>query len=126
MIVDQAFEIREAVGSSMDLAIDLHGRYDATAGMKIAQALEPLNLMWLEEPVPPENIDAIAKITQSTTTPICAGENLYLRYGFRDLLEKQAVDIIMPTSPSAAVCPSRGKWPTWPRSTTYPSLRRTT
>jgi galactonate dehydratase len=80
----------------MDLAIDLHGRYHATAGMKIAHALEPLNLMWLEEPVPPENIDAIAKITQSTTTPICAGENLYLRYGFRDLLENQAVDIIMP------------------------------
>ena len=96
LIVDQAFEIRDAVGSSMDLAIDLHGRYDATAGMKIAHALEPLNLMWLEEPVPPENIDAIAKITQSTTTPICAGENLYLRYGFRELLEKQAVDIIMP------------------------------
>ena len=96
LIVDQAFEIRDAVGSSMDLAIDLHGRYDATAGMKIAHALEPLNLMWLEEPVPPENIDAMAKITQSTTTPICAGENLYLRYGFRELLEKQAVDIIMP------------------------------
>jgi len=84
----------------MDLAVDLHGKYDAYAG-KIAHAVEPLNLMWLEEP-------AIVKITQSTTTPICAGENLYLRYGFRDLLEKQAVDIIMPTSPSAAVCPSRG------------------
>ena len=95
-MVDEAFEIREAVGPSLDLAIDLHGRYDATAGVKIAQALEPLNLLWLEEPVPPENIDAMHKITHATTTPICAGENLYLRYGFRDLLEKQAVDIIMP------------------------------
>ena len=61
----------------MDLAVDLHGKYDAYAG-KIALAMEPLNLMWLEEP-------AIVKITQSTTTPICAGENLYLRYGFRDV-----------------------------------------
>lgn len=95
-IVDIAFEIREGIGSSLDLAMDLHGRYDATAGLKIAQALEPLDLMWLEEPVPPENIDALDKITKATRTPICVGENLYLRYGFRDLLQKQAVDIIMP------------------------------
>ena len=95
-IVDQAFEIREGIGPSLDLALDLHGRYDATAGMQIAHELEALNLMWLEEPVPPENIDAMAKITHATRTPICAGENLYLRHGFRDLLEKQAVDVIMP------------------------------
>ncbi|MCY3788676.1 MAG: mandelate racemase/muconate lactonizing enzyme family protein, partial [Gemmatimonadetes bacterium] len=95
-LVDQAHQIREAVGPHMDLAIDLHGRYDATAGMKFAHALEGLNLMWLEEPVPPENIDALKRITDSTRTPICAGENAYLRYGFRDMLEQQAVDIIMP------------------------------
>ncbi|MCZ6676527.1 MAG: mandelate racemase/muconate lactonizing enzyme family protein [Candidatus Poribacteria bacterium] len=95
-IVDQAFEIREGIGASLDLALDLHGRYDATAGMKIAHELESLNLMWLEEPVPPENIEALVKITRATTTPICVGENLYLRHGFRELLEKQAADIIMP------------------------------
>jgi len=96
LMVDQAAEIREAVGPHMDLAIDLHGKYDGYAGMKIAHGLEPFNLLWLEEPVPPENIDAMLRIKQSTRTPICAGENLYLRHGFRDLLEKQAVDIIMP------------------------------
>ena len=96
IMVDQAHAIREAVGPHMDLAIDLHGRYDATAGMKIAHELEDLNLMWLEEPVPPENIQAMANITHSTKTPICAGENAYLRYGFREIIEKQAVDIIMP------------------------------
>ncbi len=95
-LVDQAFAIREGIGDSLDLAIDLHGRYDATAGMKIAQEMEPLNLLWLEEPVPPENIDALAKITHATGTPICVGENLYLRHGFRDLLQQQAADIIMP------------------------------
>ena len=95
-LVDRVHRIREAVGPHMDLAIDLHGRYDATAGMKFAHALEGLNLMWLEEPVPPENIDALKRITDSTRTPICAGENAYLRYGFRDMLEQQAVDIIMP------------------------------
>ena len=96
IMVDQAHEIREAVGDKMDLAIDLHGRYDATAGIKVAHALEDLNLMWLEEPVPPENIQALAHITHSTRTPICAGENAYLRYGFREIIEKQACDIIMP------------------------------
>ena len=95
-LVDRVHRIREAVGPRMDLAIDLHGRYDVTAGMKFAHALEDLNLMWLEEPVPPENIDALKRITDSTRTPICAGENAYLRYGFRDMIERQAVDIIMP------------------------------
>ncbi len=95
-LVDQAFAIREGIGPSLDLAIDLHGRYDATAGMKMAQEFEPLNLLWLEEPVPPENIDALAKITHATGTPICVGESLYLRHGFRDLLQQQAADIIMP------------------------------
>jgi galactonate dehydratase len=95
-MIDQVARIRQAIGPHLDLAIDLHGRYDGYAGMKIAQGLEPFDLMWLEEPVPPENVDALRRIKESTRTPICAGENLYLRYGFRDLLEKQAVDIIMP------------------------------
>jgi galactonate dehydratase len=95
-LVDQVAQIREAIGPHMDLAIDLHGQYDGYAGMKLAHDLEPYNLMWLEEPVPPENIDALSKITQGTRTPICVGENLYLRQGFRELLQKQACDIIMP------------------------------
>jgi galactonate dehydratase len=95
-MVDQVAQIRAAIGPSLDLAIDLHGRYDALAGMQLAHQLEAYNLMWLEEPVPPENIDALRRIKEATRTPICAGENLYLRYGFRDLLEKQAVDVIMP------------------------------
>jgi galactonate dehydratase len=90
VIVAEAHEIREAVGD------DMHGRYDAVAGQKIAIGVEGLDLMWLEEPVPPENIDALAKVKAASGTPICVGENLYLRHGFRDLLEKQATDIIMP------------------------------
>jgi len=74
----------------------MHGRYDLPTGKRAAELLEPLNLMWLEEPVPAENIDAYTLINESTTTPICAGENVYLAYGFRPLLESGAVDIIMP------------------------------
>lgn len=87
---------REAVGPYVDLCADMHGRYDTTTGERVAKMLEPLNLMWLEEPIPAENIDAYQKITASTSTPICAGENTYLAYGFREMLEKGAVDIIMP------------------------------
>ena len=98
-MVAKVAAIRDAVGPYVDVAMDLHGRYDASSGARIAQALEPFDLMWLEEPVPPENIDAMREVKTSTRTPICAGESLYLRWGFRDLLEKQAVDIIMPDLP---------------------------
>lgn len=98
-MVEKVAAIREAVGPNVDLAMDLHGRYDAVSGARIAQALEPFDLMWLEEPVPPENVDAMRAVKESSRTPICAGENLYLRWGFKDLIEKQAVDIIMPDLP---------------------------
>jgi len=88
--------VREAIPANMDLACDMHGRYDAPTGKKVAKALEPFRLMWLEEPVPPEDIDAMADIRHSTSTPIACGENLYMRWGYRELLEKQAVDIIQP------------------------------
>lgn len=98
-MVAKVAAVREALGPHVDLAMDLHGRYDASSGARIAQALEPYDLMWLEEPVPPENVDAMREVKNATRTPICAGENLFLRWGFRDLLEKQAVDIIMPDLP---------------------------
>src|SRR6187551_3769128 len=95
-MVDQMTAAREAVGPNIDICADMHGRYDAPTGQKIAKLLEPLNLMWLEEPIPAENVEAYKIIADSTSTPICAGENLYLAYGFRRLLEIGAVDIIMP------------------------------
>jgi len=87
---------RDLYPKCFDLAVDMHARYDATTGKRVAKEAEPFNLLWLEEPCGPENIDAMRDIRASTKTPICCGENLYLRYGFRELLEKKAVDIIMP------------------------------
>ena len=98
-MVERVAAVREAVGPKVDLAIDLHGKYDIHAAIRIACALEPYNLLWLEEPVPPENIAAMREVKRSTRTPICAGENLYLRHGFRDLIEQQAVDAVMPDIP---------------------------
>jgi galactonate dehydratase len=95
-MVDQVTAAREAVGPNVDICLDMHGRYDAVTGQQIAKRLEHLNLMWLEEPIPAENVEAYKTIADSTSTPICAGENLYLAHGFRRLLEIGAVDIIMP------------------------------
>jgi len=95
-MVDQMTAARDAVGPNIDICVDMHGRYDAVTGQAVAKRLEPLNLMWLEEPIPAENVEAYKLITESTSTPICAGENHYLAYGFRRLLEIGAVDIVMP------------------------------
>jgi galactonate dehydratase len=95
-MVDQMTAAREAVGPNVDICVDMHGRYDAVTGQAVAKRMEPLNLMWLEEPIPAENVEAYKLITESTSTPICAGENHYLAHGFRRLLEIGAVDIVMP------------------------------
>jgi galactonate dehydratase len=95
-MVDQMTAARQAVGPSVDICADMHARYDFPTGQQVAKRMEPLNLMWLEEPVPAENVDAYRLIAQETSTPICAGENVYLAHGFRRLLEMGAVDIVMP------------------------------
>jgi galactonate dehydratase len=92
-MVDQMTAAREAVGPNIDICA---GRYDLPTGKRVAELMEPLNLMWLEEPVPAENVDAYKQINDSSSTPICAGENLYLAHEFQRLLEIGAVDIIMP------------------------------
>ena len=76
---DSIAAVRKAVGPHIDICVDMHGRYDAPTGRKVAKMMEPLNLMWLEEPVPADNIDVYKTITQETSTPICGGENFYLR-----------------------------------------------
>ncbi len=95
MIAKIAFT-RELYPKNFDLAVDMHARYDATTGKRVAREVEPFKLMWLEEPVPAENIDAMREVRASTSTPICCGENIYMRWGFREILEKRAADIIMP------------------------------
>jgi len=58
--------------------------------------LEPYRLTWVEEPIPSDNPDAMAKIRSQTRVPIAAGENIYTRYGYRPFLEKQALSVIQP------------------------------
>ncbi len=94
--VEVVTAVREGLDSNTDLAIDAHWFYAPVDILKVAHAFEDLDLLWLEDPIPPENIAAMEGVTKSTRTPICTGENFYTRFGFRDLIETQAADIISP------------------------------
>jgi len=98
-MVDVVRAVREAVGPEIMVAMDMHWKFNVNDAIKLAQRLEPFDLLWLEDPVPPENIEAQRHVTHSTRTPICTGENLYRKHGYRELIEKQAARIIAPDIP---------------------------
>jgi len=101
-IRDQAKKIaavREAVGEDVDIAVDCHWRYSTKDAIRLAKALAEYDLLWLEDPIPPWNVDAMHKVTSMSPVPICTGENLYLKHGFRRLIERQAADIAAPDIP---------------------------
>lgn len=98
-IVETVAVIRDEVGPTVDLALDCHWQYNVTDAIRLATALERFNLLWLEDPTPPDNADAMARVNAATNTVICTGENLYTRHGFRHFIEKGACDIIQPDIP---------------------------
>jgi len=87
-------DIRRAVGDRMQIAIEGHCRWDLPSSIKIARALEPLDIMWLEEIMPPDNIDAFAQLRSHTQIPLCQSERVFTRFGFRPWIEKAATDIV--------------------------------
>ena len=88
--------VREAVGPSVDLLIECHGRFNMHSAIRMAQKLEPFDPFFYEEPIPPDNIDAMAEVQRAIRLPIATGERLFTRWDFRMLLEKQAARIIQP------------------------------
>ncbi len=94
--VEVVTAVRQALQRNTDLAIDAHWFYAPVDILKVAHAFEDLNLLWLEDPIPPENVAAMVRVAGATRTPICTGENFYTRHGFRELIERQAADIISP------------------------------
>ena len=94
--VEVVTAIREALDRNTDLAIDAHWAYAPVDIIKIAQAFERLDLLWLEDPVPAENVEAMKKVKEASRTPICTGENFYTRFDFRELIHTQAADIVSP------------------------------
>jgi len=87
---------RIEMGPDFPLGVDLHWRYNTRDALRFVQMVEHLNLWFLEDPMPPENADAFARLTAASKVPIATGENLYARQGFRPFIEKQACDIIHP------------------------------
>jgi galactonate dehydratase len=88
--------IREAVGPDVDVAIDFHGQVGPALAIQLARALEPYHPMFIEEPVLPENVDALVTVARSTPIPIATGERLFTKWGFREVLEKQAAAVVQP------------------------------
>lgn len=89
-------DIRQAVGDKMDIAIEGHSRWDLPTATRIARALEPYDIMWLEEIMPPDNPDSYVRLKAATRVPICQSERVFTRFGFRHIIEKNSADIIMP------------------------------
>jgi len=98
--VDFAAEIvmrvREAVGRDVELAIDCHWNYGVAAAVDLARALEPARLMWLEDPLPPENIPAFREVQAATRTPIATGENHFFRLDFQRLITEGGLRVLAP------------------------------
>ncbi|HEV2273100.1 MAG TPA: mandelate racemase/muconate lactonizing enzyme family protein [Acidobacteriaceae bacterium] len=95
-VVNFAASFRDALGKDYDFALECHARYDVETGIQLCRLLEPLRLIWVEEPIPSDDVDAMLRIRTSTRVPIAAGENIYSRYGYRPFLEKEALSIIQP------------------------------
>ena len=94
--INSVMAVREAVGPDVDLLIECHGRFNVFSAIRMAQKLEPFDPFFYEEPIPPDNIDAMAEVQRSINLPIATGERLYTRWDFRPLLEKQAARVIQP------------------------------
>jgi L-alanine-DL-glutamate epimerase-like enolase superfamily enzyme len=88
--------VREAVGEHFDIAVDCHWRYSVTGVIQLARALEPFRLLWLEDPVPPEAVNALRAVSSRVQIPIATGENLYGFEGFREIVATHAVGIVTP------------------------------
>ena len=88
--------VRDAVGKEVDLLIEGHGRFNVPTALAVARQLAPFRPLFLEEPVPPDNLDALADVRRGSPIAIAAGERLYHRTQFRELFEKHAADVIQP------------------------------
>ncbi|MGC9947177.1 MAG: mandelate racemase/muconate lactonizing enzyme family protein [Bryobacteraceae bacterium] len=93
--IKQAFEYcRDAIGWDSDLIVHCEGEYDLRAAMQLAEALEPVKPLWLEDPMPPDFSAAWVRLAQDSKVPIGTGENLARRQGFKDFILNQGCDIV--------------------------------
>jgi L-alanine-DL-glutamate epimerase-like enolase superfamily enzyme len=97
MQIRQGFEnCREAIGWDHDILVHCHWEYDLRTSIQIAEAVEPIRPMWLEDPLPVEYSESWRRLCASSRVPICMGENLARRQGFKDFIIYQGCDILHP------------------------------
>jgi galactonate dehydratase len=94
--VEAVRRIRKAVGARVEIAIEMHALWNYPSALRIARALEPYDLMWLEEPMTPDPVDDLARLAREVRIPLCVSERLFTRYAFRRVLELGAAHIVMP------------------------------
>ena len=91
--------VAEEVGDQAEYAFDLHWNFSPESAKRICDAIERYEPIWVEDPIPPENTGAMARLASRVNVPLLTGENRYGRHGFRDLLERGAVDFVAPDVP---------------------------
>jgi len=98
LMAEVAKAVRDAAGWEVSLCIDHfgHGYMTAKEVIRLGKALEPYGLAWMEDPMPWSDVDGHLEVTRAINVPTAAGEELYLWDGFREMIEKRAVDIIHP------------------------------
>ena len=94
--VECAFLMREWVGPEVELAFDFHGKMTPALAIEICHEIKDMRPMFVEEPVPQENVDALKLVSDHVTFPIATGERLLSRWEFRQVFEKQAAAYIQP------------------------------
>jgi galactonate dehydratase len=95
-VVERVAAVRESVGSAFGIAVDFHGRVHKAMAKVLARELEPYHLLFIEEPVLPENNEALREIARHTSAPIATGERMYSRWDFKTLLHDGYADIVQP------------------------------
>jgi galactonate dehydratase len=88
--------IRSAVGPDVDVLIDCHGRLSPASAIQMAQALDEFDIFFFEEPVLPEDTAAMAEVAAAISIPVATGERLFTKWGFREVLELGAADVLQP------------------------------
>ena len=115
--------VREAIGPGVALMVDANHAFDAVAAIRLGRMIEPYDIGWFEEPVPPEDIAGYRAVKAALSIPIAGGECEFTRYGFRELLVSRAVDIVQPDTCAAGGLPSARRSPTWRRRSASATTR---
>ena len=113
--VEAITRLREGLGDDIDIGVDFHAKTSPSVATIICKEVEPLHLMFIEEPCPPENVKAMARIARRTTTPIATGERLVASYSCRELIELGVADILQVDVNHVGASRHFGRWGQWPR-----------